>query len=58
MIHPGSNINCVSYDTSEWSYNLECDSIKTAGGHTLDVEARVLLKISWPPQNPTISAEQ
>jgi hypothetical protein len=29
-----------------------------AGGHNLDVEARVLLKISWPPENPTISADQ
>ena len=64
MIDPGSNINCVGYDwitrfdTPEWSYNLECGSIKTAGGHNLDVEARVLLKISWPPENPTISADQ
>jgi hypothetical protein len=38
MIDPGSNINCVGYDwitrfdTPEWSYNLECGSIKTAGG--------------------------
>ncbi|CAB4042111.1 Hypothetical predicted protein [Paramuricea clavata] len=37
MIDPGSNINCVGYDwitrfdTPEWSYNLECGSIKTAG---------------------------
>ena len=44
MIDPGSNINCVGYDwitrfdTPEWSYNLECGSIKTAGGHNLDVE--------------------
>ena len=64
MIDPSSNINCVGYDwitrfdTPEWSYNLECGSIKTAGGHNLDVEARVLLKISWPPENPTISADQ
>ena len=64
MIDPGSNINCVGYawitrfDTPEWSYNLECGSIKTAGGHNLDIEARVLLKISWPPENPTISADQ
>ena len=64
MVDPGSNINCVGYDwithfdTPEWSYNLECGSVKTAGGHNLDVEARVLLKISWPPENPTISADQ
>ena len=38
------------FDTSEWSYNLECGSIKTTGGHTLDVKAQVLLKIPWPIQ--------
>ena len=64
MVDPGSNINCVGYDwitkfdTPQWSYNLECGSVKTAGGHNLDVEARILLKISWPPENPTISADQ
>ena len=52
MVDPGSNINCVGYDwithfdTPEWSYNLECGSVKTAGGHNLDVEAGVLLKVS------------
>ena len=52
MVDPGSNINCVGYDwityfdTPVWSYNLECGSVKIAGGHNLDVEARVLLKIS------------
>ena len=64
MVDPGSNINCVGYDwithcdTPEWPYNLECGSVKTAGGNNLDVEARVLFKISWPPENPTISADQ
>ncbi|CAB3980110.1 Hypothetical predicted protein [Paramuricea clavata] len=42
----------------EWSYNIECGSIKTTGGHNLDVEARVLPKILRPPQNPTIFADQ
>ncbi len=56
MFDPGSNINCVGYD---WiGYNLECGSIKTAGGNNLDVEARGFFKISWPPKNPTISADQ
>jgi hypothetical protein len=46
---------CITrFYTPEWFYNLECGSIKSAGGHNLDVEARVLLKISWPPENPTI----
>ena len=64
MVNPGSNINSVGcdwiahFDTPEWSYNLECGSVKTAGGHNLNVEARVLLTISWPPENPTISADQ
>ena len=64
MIDPGANINCVGYDwithfeTPEWNYNLECGPVKTAGGHKLEVEARVLLKISWPPQHPVLSANQ
>ena len=64
MIDSGSNINCVSYDsitrldTPEWSYNLECGSIKTAGGHILDVKVRLLLQILWPPENSTTSADQ
>ena len=55
MVDPRSNINCVGYhliahfDNPEWSYNLECGSVKTAGGHNLDVETRVLFKISCPP---------
>ncbi|WP_421867749.1 hypothetical protein [Pararhizobium sp.] len=63
MVDPGSNINCVGhdwitrFDTPEWSYNLEFGLIKTAGGHNLDVEARVLLKISWPPESRTISVK-
>ena len=64
MIDPGANINCVGYDwithfeTSEWNYNLECGPVKTAGGYKLEAEARVLLKISWPPQHPVLSANQ
>ena len=63
MVDPPYNIKCVGYwithfDTPEWSYNLECGSVKTAGSHNLHVEARVLLKISWPPENPTISVDQ
>ena len=61
MRDPGSNIICFSYDwitqfdTLVWNYNLECGSIKTAGGHNLHVEARVLLTISWPPGKPVVS---
>ena len=53
-VDPGSNINCVfhdyitRFDTTEWSYNLECGSSKTAGGYNLNVEARVLLKNFLP----------
>jgi len=43
-------------ETPEW--NLECGPVKTAGGYKLEVGARVLLKISWPPQNPVLSANQ
>ena len=32
--------------------------VKTAGGYKLEVQARVLLKISWPPRHPVISANQ
>ena len=64
LVDPGANINCVSFgwiskfETPPWDYNLECGRIKTAGGHTLKCEARVLLKVSWPPEDPQISVEQ
>lgn len=54
MVDPGANINCVSYhwitcfETPDWNYALECGSRKAAGRHSLDIEGRVLLKISWP----------
>ena len=44
--------------TPEWNYALECGSVKAAGGHIIDVEARVLLKISWPPEDPVLSINQ
>lgn len=64
MVDPGANINCVAsdwitcFETPEWNYALECGSVKAAGGHSLDVEARVLLKISWPPEDPILSVNQ
>ena len=64
MVDSGANINCVCYDwiacfeTTEWNYALECGSVKAAGGHILDVEARVVLKISLPPEDPVPSANQ
>ena len=64
MIDPGANINCAGYDwiilfeTPEWNYNLECGPVQTAGGYQLEVEACVLLTISWPPQHPVLSANQ
>jgi len=44
MVDPGANINCVGYDwisrfeTPEWNYNLECGSVKAAGGHNLKLK--------------------
>ena len=64
MVDPGANINCVGYDwitrfeSPEWNYALECGSVKAAGGHTLDVEPRVLLEISWPQEDPVLSVNQ
>ena len=64
MVDPGANINCVGcdwitrFESPEWNYALECGSVKAACGHTLDVEARVLLKISWPPEDPVLSVNQ
>ena len=45
MVDPGANINCVGYDwitrfeTPEWNYNLECGSVRAAGGHHLVLSA-------------------
>ena len=53
MIDPSSNINCVGYDwitrfdTPEWSYNLECGSIKTALG-TPACQALSVIDDDWP----------
>ena len=64
LIDTGSNINCNGYDlitqldTPAWNYNLECGSMKMACSHNLHVEARVLIKISWPPKKSVISANQ
>ena len=44
--------------TTQWNYKLECGSVKAAGGHNLQVEARALLKISSPPEDPVLSTNQ
>ena len=46
------------FETPQWNYKLECGSVKVAGGHNPKIVARVLLKISWCPEDPILSTYQ